>query len=118
MTPKKFDAGSGAPASGPAGGQDRLTLQHDSALGFAVETKAAPTKQEKVAAYVAQRTAARFAAILEDKNRSIELYRKHAFQPDSRSRGRESAPTSTEGIPRLPTGAHQSGHFHLAKTMQ
>ena len=97
VDPKKFDAGSGAPASGPAGGQDRLTLQHDSALGFAVETKAAPTKQEKVAAYVAQRTAARFAAILEDKNRSIELYRKHAFQPDSRSRGRESAPTSKAG---------------------
>jgi hypothetical protein len=59
----------------------RMTLQHRSDLGFTVETKTAPTKTEKTAAFVAEQNAARFAAILEDKNKSVELYRKHAFQP-------------------------------------
>ncbi len=80
VDPKKFDGGNGAPASGPAGEQERMTLQHASDLGFAVETKTAPTKVETAAAFVAQRNASRFSAILEHKNKSIELYRKHAFQ--------------------------------------
>ena len=73
----KFDAGQ----TKNGGEQERMTLQHGSDLGFAVESKTAPTKEEKTAAFVAQQQAARFAAILEDKNKSIELYRKHAFQP-------------------------------------
>jgi hypothetical protein len=77
VDPAKFDAGQNK----IAGNQDPLTLQHGSELGFTVETKTAPTRVEKVAAFVAQQNAARFAAILEDKNKSIELYRKHAFQP-------------------------------------
>ncbi len=77
VDPKKFDAGQ----SKAGGSQDRLTLQHGSDLGFTVETKTAPTKSETAATFVAQQNAARFAAILEDKNKSIELYRRHAFQP-------------------------------------
>lgn len=77
VDPKKFDAGQ--PKTG--GEQDRMALQYVSELGFTVESKAAPTRKEKVAAFVAEQNAARFAAILEDKNKSIELYRKHAFQP-------------------------------------
>jgi len=77
VDPKKFDAG----RSKTGGSQDRLTLQHGSDLGFTVETKTAPTKSETAATFVAQQNAVRFAAILEDKNKSIELYRKHAFQP-------------------------------------
>jgi hypothetical protein len=73
----KFDAGQAK----SGGAQERMTLQHGSDLGFTVESKTAPTKEEKAAAFVAQQNAARFAAILEDKNKSIELYRKHAFQP-------------------------------------
>ena len=74
---RAFDAGQSA-----AGGvQDRLTLQHSADLGFTVESKTAPTKREKAAAFVAERNAARFAAILADKNKSIDLYRKHAFLP-------------------------------------
>ncbi|MCX6908360.1 MAG: hypothetical protein NTY01_10000 [Verrucomicrobia bacterium] len=61
-----------------------MTLQHASDLGFAVETKTAPTKQKTAAAFIAQRNASRFAAILEHKNKSIELYRKHAFQKHER----------------------------------
>jgi|GEM_PF-171079 len=49
---------------------------------FAVETTVAPSQREKVAAFVAERNAGKFAAILEDKNKSIALYRKHAFQPE------------------------------------
>ena len=75
VDPTKFDAGQ--PKRG--GAQERMTLQHGSDLGFTVETKTAPTRAEKTTAFVAQQNAARFAAILEDKNKSIELYRKHAF---------------------------------------
>ena len=77
VDPAKFDAGQAK----TGGAQDRMTLQHGSDLGFTVETKSAPTKDEKTSAFVAQQNAARFAAILEDKNKSIELYRIHAFQP-------------------------------------
>lgn len=80
VDPKKFDAGQ--PKT--CGEQDRMALQYVSELGFTVESKAAPTRKEKVAAFVAEQNAARFAAILEDKNKSIELYRKHAFQPGLR----------------------------------
>lgn len=73
----KFDAGQ----TKVGGAQERMTLQHGSDLGFTVESKPAPTKSEKTSAFVAQQNAARFAAILEDKNKSIELYRIHAFQP-------------------------------------
>jgi hypothetical protein len=77
VDPARFDAGQAKNGSA----QDRLTLQHSADLGFTFETKAAPTQKEKAAAFVAQQNAARFAAILQDKNKSIELYRKHAFQP-------------------------------------
>ncbi len=77
VDPAKFDAGQ--PKRG--GAQERMTLQHGSDLGFTVETKTAPTRAEKTTAFVAQQNAARFATILEDKNKSIELYRIHAFQP-------------------------------------
>jgi type I restriction-modification system DNA methylase subunit len=77
VDPKIFDANQ--PKTG--GAQDVMALQYVSELGFSVESKAAPTRKEKVAAFVAEQNAARFAAILEDKNKSIELYRKHAFQP-------------------------------------
>ena len=77
VDPAKFDAGQ--PKRGAA--QERMTLQHGSDLGFTVETKTAPTRAEKTTAFVAQQNAARFAAILHDKNKSIELYRIHAFQP-------------------------------------
>ena len=73
----KFDAGQ----TKAGGTQERMTLQHGSDLGFAIESKTAPTKEEKAAAFIAEQQAARFAAILEDKNKAIELYRKHAFQP-------------------------------------
>jgi len=73
----KFDAGQ----TKTGGAQERMTLQHKSDLGFAVESKTAPTRAEKTTAFVAQQTAARFAAILDDKNKSIERYRRHAFQP-------------------------------------
>ena len=76
VDPKKFDAGQ----SKNGGAQERMTLQHGSDLGFTVETKTAPTKEEKTAAFVAKQTAERFAAILEHKNKSVELYRKHAFE--------------------------------------
>ena len=72
----KFDAGQ----TKTGGSQERMILQHGSDLGFTVETKTAPTKEEKTAAFVAKQTADRFAAILEHKNKSIELYRKHAFE--------------------------------------
>jgi hypothetical protein len=80
VDPAKFDAGQ--PRRG--GAQERMTLQHGSDLGFTVETKTAPTRTEKTTAFVAQQNAARFAAILEHKNRSIELYRKHAFERHDR----------------------------------
>ncbi len=77
VDPKKFDA----EQSKNGGAQERMTLQHRSDLGFSVESKSAPTKEEKASAFIAQRNAEKFAAILEDKNKSIELYRKHAFLP-------------------------------------
>jgi hypothetical protein len=77
VDPTKFDAGQAK----NGGSQERMTLQHGSDLGFTVETKTAPTRAEKTTAFVVQQNAARFAAILEDKNKSIELYRIHAFQP-------------------------------------
>ncbi len=80
IDPAKFDAGQ----QKSGGAQERLTLQHSSDLGFTVETKTAPTKEEKATAFVSQQHAARFAAILEHKNKSIELYRKHAFERHDR----------------------------------
>jgi len=86
----KFDAGQDK----NGGSQERMTLQHDSDLGFTVETKTAPTRAEITTAFVAQQNAARFAAILEDKNKSIELYRKHAF-PATASRATSPAVTGS-----------------------
>lgn len=76
VDPAKFDAG----RSGAAVVQDRLTLQHTSDLGFTVESKMVPTHKEKAAAFMAQRNAEKFAELLAWKNKSIELYRKHAFE--------------------------------------
>ena len=92
VDPAKYDAGQAK----NGGAQDRFTLQHSSDLGFTVQTKSAPTRQEKAAAFVAQQNAARFVAILEDKNKSIELYRKHAFQP-----GEEDGLTQEERLIQL-----------------
>jgi hypothetical protein len=83
VDPAKFDAP--ASARGKRGsGQQRMSLQHTSDLGFSVETKTAPTQQENVAAFIAQRNAEQLAAILDHKNKSIELYRKHAFEKHER----------------------------------
>ncbi len=71
----KFDGD----ANGGAGEQGRMTLQHGSDLGFTVESKTAPTKKEAAAAFLAGVNAAKFTALLERKNKSIELYKKHAF---------------------------------------
>lgn len=81
----KVDANAYAPANG--GEQERMTLVHEPApleLGFTVESKTAPTRKETVAAFAAQRNAARYAALLADKNKSIALYKKHAFAPGER----------------------------------
>jgi hypothetical protein len=78
VDPAKFD--SGATGSPSAGEQGRMKLRHSTDLGIEVETTTAPTQAETAAKFVAQRNAASFAAILEHKNKSIELYRKHAFQ--------------------------------------
>ena len=55
VDPAKYDAGQAK----SGGAQDRFTLQHSSDLGFTVETKTAPTRKEKAAAFVAQQNAAR-----------------------------------------------------------
>ena len=83
VDPQRFDA------VGEKKGAGRQALIQLSSKGsaaelpeFAVETTVAPSQREKVAAFVAERNAGKFAAILADKNKSIELYRKHAFQPE------------------------------------
>ena len=83
VDPQRFDAVS---ENKNAGRQGLIKLKHKGSTAelpdFAVETTVAPSKREKVAAFVAERNAGKFAAILADKNKSIELYRKHAFQPE------------------------------------
>ena len=82
VDPQRFDA---MEEKKSAGRQALIKLKHKGSSGelpdFAVETTVAPSKREKVAAFVAERNAGKFAAILEDKNKSIALYRKHAFRP-------------------------------------
>ena len=83
VDPQRFDA---VGENKNAGRQGLIKLKHKGSSAelpeFAVETTVAPTKREKVAAFVAERNAGKFAAILEDKNKSIALYRKHAFQSE------------------------------------
>ncbi|HAB19910.1 MAG TPA: ATP-binding protein, partial [Verrucomicrobiales bacterium] len=72
-----FDQGSGA--SGSAG-QQRLEFQQRTGAGELAMTftsKTAPTLREKIGSYLAAKRASRYAAILEDKNRSIALYKRH-----------------------------------------
>jgi hypothetical protein len=82
VDPQRFDA----MGEKQGGKQALMKLKHKGSgvelPEFAVESTVAPSRQEKVSAFVAERTAGKFAAILEDKNKSIALYRKHAFQPE------------------------------------
>ena len=75
VDPAAFDAGKDK----VPGLQGRLTLQHGSDLGFTVETKTAPKQKEVTAAYLAGLNAEKFASLLERKNKSIDLYKRHAF---------------------------------------
>jgi hypothetical protein len=83
VDPKRFDA---VDEKKSGGRQALIKLQHKGSSAelpeFVVETTVAPSKREKVAAFVAERNAGKFAAILKDKNESIGLYRKHAFRPE------------------------------------
>jgi hypothetical protein len=80
VDPNKFDEGATIP-----GEQGRMTLQHGSDLGFTVESKTALTKQEKTAAYVAQRNAEQYLALLAQKEQDITLYKRRAFTEGQRS---------------------------------
>ncbi len=84
VDPQRFDTV--GEKKGAGGRQGLIKLQHGGSAAelpaFAVETTVAPSQREKVAAFVAERNAGKFAAILADKNKSIALYRKHAFQPE------------------------------------
>ena len=83
VDPQRFDA---MGEKKNAGKQSLIKLKHEGAgtelPSFTVETTVAPSQREKVAAFVAERNAGKFAAILADKNESIALYRKHAFKPE------------------------------------
>jgi Putative DNA-binding domain len=83
VDPRRFDA---MDEKKNAGRQALIKLKHKGSTAelpeFAVETTVAPSKHEKAAAFVAERNAGKFAAILKDKNKSIALYRKHAFRPE------------------------------------
>ncbi|MBA3352021.1 MAG: hypothetical protein H0U23_06275 [Blastocatellia bacterium] len=83
VDPQRFDA-IGEKRNG--GRQGLINLKHKGATtelpSFEVETTVVPSQREKDVAFVAQRNAGKFAAILADKNKSIELYRKHAFKSE------------------------------------
>jgi hypothetical protein len=83
----QFDATGSMPLR-PTGearkGQGRLVLKHTTELGLAFESASAPTRNETMAAFLAESHARRFQEILDDKNKAIELYKKHAFLPGTR----------------------------------
>ena len=83
VDPQRFDAVGEKKRAASAKSEIRnLKSEIAPDLAFTVETTLAPSQREKVAAFVAERNAGKFAAILADKNKSIALYRKHAFQPE------------------------------------
>jgi Alw26I/Eco31I/Esp3I family type II restriction m6 adenine DNA methyltransferase len=59
--------------------QSRIKLQYEEALGFTTETTAVPTTKETQQAHVATKRASEYARLLDEKNKSIELYKKHGF---------------------------------------
>lgn len=65
-------------ASGGVGVQKRLKMRYENeagGLGLAIETTVAPSKKEKVAEYLAERSQKKYQQILEEKNRLIKAYR-------------------------------------------
>lgn len=74
VDPTAFDAKARTASTG--GEQVRLTLAHEVELGFTVESTTAPTSREKASAYVAQQSAQKYADLLREKNRLVDLYRK------------------------------------------
>jgi hypothetical protein len=76
VDPKKFDVRTAN------GGQDRMTLVHEPTpkdLGFAVESKTAPTTREKVGAHLAEKRAKKYDELLREKNRLVDLYKRSAL---------------------------------------
>jgi hypothetical protein len=76
IDPKKFDS------SMANGGQGRMTLVHEPTgkdLGFAVESKTAPTAKEKVGAHLAEKRAKKYDELLREKNRLVDLYKRSAL---------------------------------------
>jgi hypothetical protein len=64
------------------GDQDRMPLVHEPTakdLGFAVESKTAPTTKEKVGAHLAEKRAKKYDELLREKNRLVDLYRRSAL---------------------------------------
>ena len=59
--------------------QARVTLAYEEALGFTTETTAVPTTRESQQAHIATKQASEYARLLDEKNKSIELYKKHGF---------------------------------------
>lgn len=78
-TPTKGGAGGSPVASSKRVQQARITLAYEEALGFTTETTVVPTTREKQQAHVATKRASEYARLLEEKNKSIELYKKHGF---------------------------------------
>ena len=88
VDPQRFDA---VGEKKGAGRQALIPLQHKGSAAelpaFEVETTVAPSRREKDSGYQAVLNARKFAAILEDKNRSIDLYKRHAFIPGETEAG-------------------------------
>jgi len=76
VDPAAFEAKAGSVISRTGGEQVRLTLAHEAELGFTVESTTAPTAKEKASAFVAQQSAHKYADLLREKNRLVDLYRK------------------------------------------
>ncbi len=74
VDPAKFDA-----LAAPACAQGRMVFVHEpraDELGFVVESAPGKTRKEKEREYLAQLHGQRFAALLEDKNHLIDMYRR------------------------------------------
>jgi hypothetical protein len=90
VDPKKFDS------TAPNGSQGRMTLVHQPTpkdLGFAVESKAAPTTKEKVGAHLAEKRAKKYAELLREKNRLVDLYKRSALDFEDLTALKESIET-------------------------
>jgi hypothetical protein len=78
VDPTKFDSQSGAPKAG-GNAQNRIVLNYQpkgQELGMDVDTTVAPTKKEKVGAYLATQRASKYGELLREKNRLVDLYKK------------------------------------------